>query len=178
MVRKRINSPLTSSMGRFFDGVSSLLGICDVNTYEGQAAMELESVAEDISSSPKNLLTQSYGYEIREERDTSIVEPSSIVKGIVEDLESRVPPSLIAYKFHNSIADIIAAVSSKIKEKIGLCKVAFSGGVFQNRLLLELALRKLTEQGFICYYHKTIPTNDEGISLGQAMIANETIKKI
>lgn len=74
MIEKRINSPLTSSMGRFFDGVSSLLGICDVNTYEGQAAMELESVAERLSRSSGNLLTKNYGYEIRDEKSKLMVE--------------------------------------------------------------------------------------------------------
>jgi hydrogenase maturation protein HypF len=177
MIEKRINSPLTSSMGRFFDGVSSLLGICDVNTYEGQGAMELESVAQDLSYSPGNLLAQNYTYEIREEKGTFIVEPGWIVKGIVEDLEKGVPRSVIASKFHNSIADMIMAVSLKIKEETGIGKVALSGGVFQNRLLLGLSLRKLTEQGFICYYQKKIPPNDEGVSLGQAIIANEMAKK-
>jgi len=177
MVEKRVNSPLTSSMGRFFDGVSSLLGICDVNTYEGQAAMELESVAQDLCSSSENLLTQNYRYEIREEKGMFIVEPAWIVRGIVKDLQRSVPKSVIAYKFHNSIADIIKNVSLKIKERTGIGRVAFSGGVFQNRLLLGLALRKLTERGFICYYQKKVPPNDGGISLGQAIIANEIIKK-
>ena len=177
MIEKRINSPLTSSMGRFFDGVSSLLGICDVNTYEGQAAMELESAAQQLSSSSGNLLTQNYRYEIQEEKGTFIVEPAWIVRGIVEDLQRSVPKSVIAAKFHNSIADIIKEVSLKIKERTGISRVAFSGGVFQNRLLLGLALRKLTERGFICYYQKKVPSNDGGVSLGQAIIANEIVKK-
>ena len=176
MIEKRINSPLTSSMGRFFDGVSSLLGICDVNTYEAQAAMELESAAQQQSSSSGNLLTQNYRYEIQEEKGTFIVEPAWIVRGIVEDLQKRVPTSVIAYKFHNSIADMIKGVSLKIKERTEISRVAFSGGVFQNRLLLGLALRKLTERGFICYYQKKIPPNDGGLSLGQAIIANEIVK--
>ena len=177
MIEKKINSPLTSSMGRFFDGVSSLLGICDINSYEGQAAMELESVAENLSSSPGNLLAQSYRYEIREEKGTFVVEPGWIVKGIIEDLQKGFTTPVIASKFHNSIADIIMALSLKIKERTGIGRVALSGGVFQNRLLLSLTLRKLTEQGFICYHHKEIPPNDEGISLGQAIIANEITKK-
>jgi len=177
MIEKRVNSPLTSSMGRFFDGVSSILGICDANTYEGQAAMELESMAQQLSSSSGNLLTQKYRYEIKEEKGTFIVEPAWIVRGIVEDLQKRVPASVIAAKFHNSIADIIKEVSLKIKERTGISRVALSGGVFQNRLLLGLALRKLTERGFICYYQKKVPPNDGGISLGQAIIANEIIKK-
>lgn len=176
MIEKKINSPLTSSVGRFFDAVSSLLGICDVNTYEGQAAMELESVAQDLHSSSGDLLTQKYRYEIREKKGRFIVEPAWIVVGIVEDLQRRVPAAVIAYKFHNSIADIIKDVSSKIKKKTGISRVAFSGGVFQNRLLLGFALRKLTERGFICYYHKKVPPNDGGISLGQAIIANEIVK--
>ncbi|MFB0528097.1 MAG: carbamoyltransferase HypF [bacterium] len=176
MIEKRINSPLTSSMGRFFDGVSSLLGICDVNTYEGQAAMELESVAHQLSSSSGNLLTQKYRYEIQEEKGTFIVEPAWIVRGIVEDLQKSIPKSIIAAKFHNSIADIIKDVSLKIKKRTGIGRVALSGGVFQNRLLLGLTLGKLTERGFICYYQKEIPPNDGGISLGQAIIANEIVK--
>ena len=177
MMEKRINSPLTSSMGRLFDGISSLLGICDVNTYEGQAAMELESVAEELSVSTGDLSAENYGYEIREEKGTFIIEPASIVRGIVDDLHKRVPASAIAYKFHNVIADIVKNVTLRVKEKTGIGKVALSGGVFQNRLLLGLALGKLTEAGFICYYQKKIPCNDGGISLGQAIIANEVVKR-
>ena len=176
MIEKRINCPLTSSMGRLFDGVSSLLGICDVNTYEAQAAMELESTAEGLSSSPGNLPRQNYEYEIREENGKFIIDPCWIVKGIVDDLQNRVPVAVIAYKFHNSIADIIRDVSLQIKGKIGISRVALSGGVFQNRLLLGLALGKLTRRGFICYYHKRVPCNDGGVSLGQAIIANELVK--
>ncbi|MDH5174652.1 MAG: carbamoyltransferase HypF, partial [Elusimicrobiota bacterium] len=177
MVEKRINSPLTSSMGRFFDGISSLLGICDVNTYEGQAAMELESMAQKLSGPFGNLRNKNYGYEIRDEKGKLIVEPALIVKGIVEDLQRNVPGKVIAYRFHNTIADVIRDVSLKVKKRTGIGKVALSGGVFQNRLLLGLALRKLTERGFICYYQKKIPSNDGGISLGQAIIANEIVKK-
>lgn len=97
--------------------------------------------------------------------------------GIVKDLQRNVPRTVIAYKFHNSIANIVKDVSLKIKKKTGIGRVALSGGVFQNRLLLSLVLRKLTERGFICYYQKKIPTNDGGISLGQAIIANEIVKK-
>jgi len=176
MVEKRVNTPLTSSMGRFFDGVSSLLGICDVNTYEGQAAMELESVAQLLSASSESLLAQNYRYEIGEEKQTFIVEPAWIVRGIIEDLNMGVPTSVIAYKFHNSIADIIKEVSLKIKERTGIGRIALSGGVFQNRLLLGLALKKLTEREFICYYQRKVPPNDGGISLGQAIIANEIVK--
>ncbi|NIM02980.1 carbamoyltransferase HypF [bacterium] len=176
MIDKRINSPLTSSVGRFFDAVSSLLGICDVNTYEGQAAMELESAAHQLPDSWGNLPTQKYRYEIQEEKGRFIVYPAGIIRGIVDDLQKSVPKSVIAAKFHNSIADIIKDVSSKIEEKTGINRVAFSGGVFQNRLLLGLALKKLTERGFICYYQKQIPPNDGGVSLGQAIIANEIVK--
>jgi len=177
MIEKRINSPLSSSMGRFFDGVSSLLGICDVNTYESQAAMELESVAQRLSRSAGNLLTKNYKYEIRNEKSKLVIEPALIVMGIVKDLERNVPRTVIAYKFHNSIANIVKDVSLKIKKRTGIGRVAFSGGVFQNRLLLSLVLRKLTERGFICYYQKKVPPNDGGISLGQAIIANEITKK-
>jgi hydrogenase maturation protein HypF len=168
MIEKKINSPLTSSMGRFFDGVSSLLGICDVNTYEGQAAMELESVAQTYCQTEAK-----YEYGITEQGNLLIVEPGGIVRGLVIDLGKSIPVHLIAYKFHNSIAQMIIDVCLKIKERTGIGKVALSGGVFQNRLLLELTLRKLTKRGFICYYQKKIPPNDGGISLGQAIIANE-----
>ncbi len=177
MIDKRINSPLSSSMGRFFDGVSSLLGICDVNTYEGQAAMELESTAQKLSRRSGNLGSKSYEYEIKNEKGKLMVEPALIVEGIVEDLQRNLPVEVIAYGFHNTIADIIRDVSLIIKKRTGIDRVALSGGVFQNRLLLDLTLRKLTERGFICYYQKKIPSNDEGISLGQAIIANEIVKK-
>ncbi len=177
MMEKRINSPLTSSIGRLFDGISSLLRICDVNTYEGQAAMELERVAEEACMSARDLLEENYTYEIREEKGTFIVEPALIVREIVDDLRKRVCASAIAYKFHNSIADMVRNVSLRVRGKTGIGKVALSGGVFQNRLLLSLTLRKLTEAGFICYHQKKVPCNDGGISLGQAIIANEIVRR-
>jgi len=178
MIEKRLNSPLTSSMGRFFDGISSLLGICDVNTYEGQAAMELESMAEEGFSSSGKLSPPSYEYKIKEVADRFIVEPAFIIKEVVEDRKKGIPVPVIAAKFHNAVADMIMRISLRMKEKTGIDGVALSGGVFQNGLLLTLAQRQLTEQGFKCYYPKVLPANDGGVSLGQAVIANELVKKL
>ncbi|HEA46944.1 MAG TPA: carbamoyltransferase HypF [bacterium] len=169
MIDKDINSPLTSSMGRLFDAVSSLIRICDISSYEAQAAIELQQEAEKVTGS--RLQATGYKYKIREEKGIFIVDTRPIILGIVEDLKKKVAEPIIAAKFHNTVAEFTLDVCKRLKKKTGIDRVALSGGVFQNRLLLDKTLEKLRKNSFICYTHSRVPTNDGGISLGQAVIA-------
>ena len=163
-VERKFNSPLTSSCGRLFDAVSSLIGVRDSISYEGQAAIELEMAAgEEIKDC--------YGWNFLEENDGLCVDTWEIIREIIEDLQKEVPTPTISSKFHQTVVSFTLGACEKIREKDGLNKVALSGGVFQNRLLLRKILHNLRENHFNPFFHQRVPTNDGGISLGQAVIA-------
>ncbi len=159
-----INSPLTSSAGRLFDAVSALIGVRGVAGYDAQAAIELEMVAADGQ-------WPCYDYVLDEQDGVSIMRLSALFAGVLGDLRGGVPPSGISAKFHETMARLIADVCDGIKAKTGISRVALSGGVFQNRLLLRLAVSSLQSAGFDVITHERVPTNDGGVSLGQAVIA-------
>jgi hydrogenase maturation protein HypF len=165
MIDKRLNSPLTSSMGRFFDAVSSLLSIRDKVHYEGQAAVELEMIAE-------HGVEEAYGFQIQQGEKPWVIDLTDIVRGIVHDLMHRILPSHISGKFHSTIARLILETCIRIRSDKGLNRVALGGGVFQNMLLLSMVFEKLRGSGFEVFIHRQVPTNDGGISLGQAVIAH------
>jgi hydrogenase maturation protein HypF len=164
-IDRKMNCPLTSSCGRLFDGVSALLGLCPSITFEGQAAMELEMMAD---------AEENGGYEFFTDREgeKEIIRLRPLVEGILQDLERGVPPSRIAGKFHNTLTGIGVTLCRKIRAEGGPEKVALSGGVFQNRLLLERMTDALEGAGFKVLVHRRVPCNDGGLSLGQAVIAN------
>jgi len=165
MIEKRVNSPLTSSMGRLFDAVSSLLSVRDAVNYEGQAAIELEMMADPEER-------EEYPFEIQETPGPMIVDPIEMVEAIAQDLIHNHSPSRISGKFHRSVARLVVETCRKISLDSGLDQVVLSGGVFQNTLLLALVVDGLKEAGFEVYTHHLVPTNDGGISLGQAVIAH------
>jgi hydrogenase maturation protein HypF len=160
-----LNSPLTSSAGRLFDAVASLLGLRDRITFEGQAAMELEALA-----APEADLV--YPTVIRDGDEGGIVvQTQEVVRGVVEDLLRQVPASQIAARFHATLADVLARVCLRLRGRTGIDEVALSGGVFQNAWLLQAAIRRLEADGFQVYTHHQVPTNDGGLALGQAAVA-------
>ena len=162
---KKINSPLTSSMGRLFDAVSSLLSIRDEVRYEGQAAIELEKIADPG-------VKEAYPFCLREDGVPMTIDPTEMTRRIVRDLIEGTPSSRIAGKFHRTVARLIVETCEVIRSKHGLGRVVLSGGVFQNILLLSLVTESLRNSGFHVYTHHLVPTNDGGISLGQAVIAH------
>lgn len=164
MMDKGVNCPYTSSMGRLFDGISALLRLCEEITYEGEAAILLEMAIRDEYDGLH------YGYGIHEKNGIWIIDHSSIIKGVVEDLQKGISPSAISEKFHNTIAELILEMCLRIDSRSHLNDVALSGGVFQNMFLLNKLYRRLTEGGFKVYMHHRVPPNDGGISLGQAVI--------
>ncbi len=163
MMLKGVNSPRTSSLGRLFDGVAGILGIRQTVCYEGQAAMELEMVAEEKTD-------EVYDYEWTSGERYKVL-PKPIISGIVNDMENGVSISRISAKFHMTIIRMFSNLCKHIRTETGLNRVALSGGVFQNSIILTGIIRLLKEQNFQVFTHHLVPTNDGGISLGQAVIA-------
>ncbi|MFN2453425.1 MAG: carbamoyltransferase HypF [Pyrinomonadaceae bacterium] len=166
MIATGTNSPETSSMGRLFDAVASLLGLRDTANYEGQAAIELEMIAD------RNCTR---GYEFEIEAKGNIIKTDKVIRRVVEDLLENVSAPEIAAKFHLGVARLIASLARRVRNERGLNRVVLSGGVFQNMFLLERACRLLKDDGFDVYTHCRVPANDGGISFGQAAIANARI---
>lgn len=166
MVEREVNSPATTSAGRLFDAVASLIGVRDAVNFEGQAAIQLENLAAEICDSSR------YRYEIRDVNGLTTIYSAPLIRDIVGDLDAGVEKSRVARRFHNTVSDMIVQVCRRLRQEIGLSTVALSGGVFQNMLLLESASRELAESGFQVLTHGKVPPNDGGISLGQAIVAD------
>jgi hydrogenase maturation protein HypF len=169
--QKGINSPLTSSCGRLFDAVAALSGVRGVIEYEAQAAIDLEMLATGESGE-----TGLYPFSIIEQDNVHIIRLQDLLTAIIGDLNHVISKSIIAARFHNTVADIIMKTCRNISSETGIKKVALSGGVFQNRLLLSKTVPLLKSNGLEVYTHRQVPCNDGGISLGQAVIANFTSK--
>jgi hydrogenase maturation protein HypF len=166
MLTKKINCPLTSSVGRLFDGVAAILGLCYQLSFEGQAAMQLEFALDGIK-------TEEYYHFSLSSDSPIVIDWNQIILGVVEDLEKQVQIGIIAAKFHNSLSDIIV----EIAQKIGREKILLTGGCFQNRYLTERTINRLQASGFQPYWQQTVPTNDGGISLGQIIGAFSQLKQ-
>ena len=169
MIEHGINSPFTSSLGRLFDGIAALIGLRKRVKYEGQAAMELEMAIEENRDSL-------YPYEISGEDPRLIFRHEPIIKGVVRDLQRGLSQGSISAKFHYTLLEMLSEICIRIREKRSLNAVALSGGVFQNAFLLEGLTKRLHDKGFEVYTHSKVPTNDGGISLGQAVIADALSK--
>ena len=168
-VRGGLNSPPTSSCGRLFDAVSSLAGVRQTVTYEGQAAIELEMAADAA-------IVDAYPLPLSLDLWPFVLDHRPLVRAVVADVESGAPTALVSAKFHNALAAAIADGCRHIRARRGLRRVVLSGGVFQNLLLLGRALAALRADGFEVYVHHQVPCNDGGISLGQAAVANARLK--
>jgi len=168
MLNQKINVFPTSSAGRLFDSISVLLNWKERINYEGQPAIELEFLADEN-------IKGKYSFEITKKHDISIIHPDSIIKGVVKDLVKKESKSKIAAKFHNTVAQIINEVCLRLRKEYNLNSVCLSGGVFQNVFLLDRTYKPLTKNKFKVYTHHKVPPNDGGISLGQAVIANQRI---
>jgi len=163
MAGRGINAPATSSAGRLFDAVAALLGVRDVIRYEGQAAIELEQLADPAVAG---------WYPARtDDQDPLRILGADLVRAAADELAAGVARPVIAARFHNGVAAAIAGACAEIRERSGLGTVALSGGVFQNLLLTERVAGQLAGRGFRVLVHHRVPCNDGGISLGQAVVA-------
>jgi len=167
MAAKGVNSPLTSSAGRLFDAAAAILGVRDTINYEGQAAIELEQLADPVA--PAGDRAYPAGIETGEGPFQAC--GADLLHGVIEDLTSGVPAPVIAARFHHGVAALIEAGCLLLRDRHGLGTVALSGGVFQNALLLHAAVARLEARGFRVLVHSRVPCNDGGISLGQAVVA-------
>ena len=172
-IRTGLNTPQTSSMGRLFDAVSALTGIRQRTSYEGQAAVGLEMQAHLARVARKS---EAYHCEVQTEGDGYVIDPSPVLESILRDVASGRPTPLIARAFHDAIAAMTADMCLRISRDTGVSDVALSGGVFQNRLLLETCRRLLMNKGLTVMLHTELPANDGCISLGQAVVAAHAVR--
>ncbi|WP_348268050.1 carbamoyltransferase HypF [Edaphobacter paludis] len=169
MISRHIQTVQTSSCGRLFDAVAALLGLGSEVTFEGQAAIALEMAVEPS-------VTDRYEYGLQQ-AEPIVVDLRQTVVAVVRDLARGRRPNEIAACFHNTLSAAIVEVCCCIRKSDGLDRVCLSGGVFQNQILLGLTARELRRLGFGVFLHALVPANDGGISLGQAVIANELLRR-
>ncbi len=165
MVEKGLNSPMASSAGRLFDAVAAALGVCrDAADYEGQAAIELEALAARHFPGQSD---DAYGFEI----ENGCLGWAPLWRGLLKDLRDKIEPAVIAARFHHTVAAAVSQTTAALCGQHDTRTVVLSGGVFQNRLLLERASRLLLRQGLDVLSPRMLPANDGGISLGQVVVA-------
>ncbi len=160
-LQNKINCPTTSSAGRMFDAVSSLLDLCKYNSFEGEAAMKLEFIADAKE-------TGTYGFKIRK---NGVVDWRPTIANILEEKHTEEKNAIISARWHNTLTTIIVKMAKNSKEQ----NILLTGGCFQNTLLLENAIKAITKEGLKPYWHKKIPTNDGGISIGQCIAVNKKL---
>ncbi len=167
---QKLNSPLSSSVGRLFDAVASLVGVRSFVGYEGQAAIELESAAEKdscletCSSTCHGSCNEPYEVQIADET-LAIVDWEPWILGILKDRKQGLPIGKIAAKFHRTLAQSVVTMATRF----GISQIVLSGGCFQNRLLSEWTISMLRKNGFTPFWNQRVPPNDGGISVGQVM---------
>ena len=158
LIDSGINTPDCSSLGRLFDGVSAMLGICVRSDYEANAAILLQKYAEDFNDQLKNAYPVELG--------SGVIKYNCLVKNILDDLANNVSKQEVALKFHAWVCDSIIGVVSLLKPEL----LVYSGGCFQNALLVNMLIDRMNMVGIKNYYfNKSIPTNDAGVSFGQSL---------
>jgi len=189
MLSRGVNSPLTTSAGRLFDGVAALIGLHQQVNFEGQAAIALEFVADetvedtypfpllDRPASPAADMGSAAPLPFAPPAAPLILDWQPLVESILADLRRAVPASIMAARFHNALVEAIVAVAQAVAQAAGQPRVALSGGCFQNRLLTERAALRLRAAGFEVVLHRLVPPNDGCISLGQVAVAAARLMK-
>jgi hydrogenase maturation protein HypF len=169
MIARRIHSIETSSSGRLFDAVAALVGLGSQVTFEGQAAIALESTAQAG-------VEDQYSFNVEDVEPVEL-DMRPMVAEIVRDIALSKPVGYISACFHNTLCAAIVEVCQRIRRQEKLTRVCLSGGVFQNMYLLKRTVKDLDKDGFQVFLHALVPPNDGGISLGQAAIANEILSQ-
>jgi hydrogenase maturation protein HypF len=172
LLDRHFNCPMTSSVGRLFDAIASLIGMRNEVDFEGQAAIELESLASEVEDQ-----RTSYPFELAREAASDkahgclIIDTRPLIGAVIDDANQNVPASTIARRFQTTMVELIARVCGRIRAESSLGKVVLSGGVFMNSLLTSETCRRLCDDGFQVFRHRLVPPNDGGLSLGQLAIA-------
>ena len=164
-VEKGINAPLTSGMGRLFDAVSVICGIIKKITYHGQAAIQLEQAIDDGAIGNYQM-----PYKYDDNEGALIIDWCPMFRELIVDLDKDISAGTCALKFHNAILELVVSLSLYLREKEAINTVVLSGGVWQNRYLLDHSIKNLEEQGFEVLTNRLVPANDGGIALGQAAV--------
>ena len=171
MIERGINSPRTSSMGRLFDAAAAILGICDKATYEGEPAIELEAAAWRALDGKTVRLDGNHTGVFTSADDSPILDPQPLIEALLNGIEAGAPADRLALDFHIAIVRSSARIAREICAREGLDTVALSGGVFMNRLLLQLLTHELKDAGLAVLAPHAVPANDGCIAYGQAAIA-------
>ena len=167
MLDRGINAVMTSSCGRLFDAIASIIGSRQEATFEAQAAIELEMLTRDG-------IDAGYSFEISCS-DPAEIDMRAMIKGIVRDLRANRSKEEIATRFHNTIANVVVEVCRRLRKSEHLKRVCLSGGTFQNMYLLQRSVELLRKNNFEVFLHSQVPPNDGGISLGQAVVASQIL---
>lgn len=182
MIERGINSPRTSSMGRLFDAAAAILDICDKATYEGEPAIELEATAwrafSSESACPTGNMASFSVTESSRPDDCHVLNSRPLFEALLEGIRTGVPAGKLALDFHVTIARSSARIASEICAREGIDTVALSGGVFMNRLLLQLLTSELKSAGLTVLVPHTVPVNDGCIAYGQAAVASAHLAQI
>lgn len=180
MMGNQVNTILSTSMGRIFDGVSAILGLKEQNSFEGEMSMQLQFEGEkELHRSGANSLSVQYkNQRVTEEKGFLYLETNALVQWIAERKREGVPAGQLALLFHEVLADMVRDGALRLREITGVNTVALSGGVFQNLLLLELCQTRLEKAGFRVLIHSLVPANDGGIALGQAVYGAVQMEQI
>jgi hydrogenase maturation protein HypF len=183
VLKRSVNAPRTSSVGRLFDAIASMAGVRQISRYEGQAAMELEFAAEGADTAvPSVSRKRGADYvlswkatavpdQVGNTHPASVADWGDMVRLMVDDLRAGAGPAAIARRFHEALAGCVVPVA----RRVGLEHVALSGGCFQNRLLTEMTVDRLNAAGFRPCWHRRVPPNDGGLALGQVMAAMQAV---
>ena len=171
MIDRGVQTIETSSCGRLFDAVASILGICHESTYEAQAAIELEAAA--LAAAPGDAATYPFGLAACEATEGEAIEIDTrpMIEAIVHEVLAGTSAAVVAARFHRTLGRVVADTCARIREPEHLNRVCLSGGTFQNLLLLEHSVAELRSRGFEVLVHRHVPPNDGGLSLGQAVVA-------
>lgn len=177
MIERGINSPRTSSMGRLFDAAAAILGICGQATYEGEPAIELEAAAWRAVGGKTVRLDGNHAGVFTSADDSPILDPQPLIEALLNGIEAGAPADRLALGFHIAITHATTHIASEICAREGLDTVALSGGVFMNRLLLQLLTRELKSVGLTVLVPHSVPVNDGCIAYGQAAIARALLAR-
>ncbi len=166
MLSRKLNTPLTSSVGRLFDGVAAMIGICQNVTFEGHGAMALEYAINNLETD------ESYPYNIKDSVYPLVIDWELMIHSVIEDTFNQISHQKIAAKFHNTLVEIIINIAQKSQKK----NIVLTGGCFQNKYLTEKTILRLKQEKFTPFWHHNVPPNDGGIALGQILAGILKIK--
>jgi hydrogenase maturation protein HypF len=172
MLQRGLNTPRTSSMGRLFDAIASLLGLCQRSSFEGQAAMQLEFAIDGCTTDA------TYPYLVEQQADRPLqFDYAPTVMAILQDLQDLVSPAIISATFHNTLVAGLVDIADRLRSQYPeLSQIVLTSGCFQNRYLLERSIEQLQKHNFLVGYHHQLPSNDAGIAAGQIMAALHLLK--